>query len=159
MDKQNQKLVINVGIAVIAYFGVVKPILQKLGVMKSKEEKQSEQAESQAVESEIRFVSTTQQPTKSEAEWRSIVEQIYQDIRYSAIDDNKADAAYQLQRAKNNADVILMYKIFGKRREYWFGIPAGDAKDLFAMVRYNLSSTQINTVNNNWQRKNIKYKI
>ena len=160
MDKQNKKLVINVGIAVIAYFGVVKPILQKLGVMKTKEEKAKENARQKAIDDEKKAVAKSgQSPTKSDAEWIAIVEQIYQDIRYSAIDDNKADAAYQLQRAKNNADVILMVDLFGMRREYWFGIPAGDEKDLFSMVRYNLSSTQINTVNNNWQRKNIKYRI
>ena len=159
MDKQNQKLVINIGIAAIAYFGIIRPILQKVGVMKTKEEKQEEQAASQAIETEIRTVAQSQQPTKSEAEWRSIVEQIYQDIRYSAIDDNKADAAYQMARAKNNADVILMYKLFGKRREYWFGIPAGDTRDLFGMVRYNLSNSQISQLNDNWRRKNIKYRI
>lgn len=35
MKKDNEKLLINAGIVLLAYFGVIKPILNKLGVTKS----------------------------------------------------------------------------------------------------------------------------
>lgn len=39
MDKRNQDLILKIGIAVGAYFFIAKPILQKLGILKSKEQK------------------------------------------------------------------------------------------------------------------------
>jgi len=44
MDKQNQKLLINIGIVAVAYFGIIRPILQKIGISKTQEEREGEEA-------------------------------------------------------------------------------------------------------------------
>ena len=49
----------------------------------------------------------TQTPTKSKGEWQIIANQIYEDLRYSAIDDDKKDAQYQVSRVKNDADILF----------------------------------------------------
>lgn len=41
-NKQNEKLLINLGILAIAYFGVIRPILNKIGITKSKEAREAE---------------------------------------------------------------------------------------------------------------------
>jgi len=43
MAKQNEKLLINLGILAIAYFGVIRPILNKIGITQSRQDKAEEQ--------------------------------------------------------------------------------------------------------------------
>jgi hypothetical protein len=45
MKQDNQKLIIYGGAVLLAYFGVLKPILNKLGITKSKEAKTIEEQE------------------------------------------------------------------------------------------------------------------
>jgi hypothetical protein len=101
--------------------------------------------------------SSNEQPTKSSGEWSIIADQIYEDLRYTALDDNKSNAAYQAARVKNNADFKLLYKNFGKRREYFFGVPSGSGKDLAQFLRSNLSDSQIQIINQNYRNKNISF--
>ena len=99
----------------------------------------------------------TETPTKTPGEWAVIANTIYEDLKYSKLDDNKADATYQIARVKNTADLAMLIQQFGKRQEYFFGIPAGDEKDLPTFVRTNLDNEQIAIVNDNYRRKNIKF--
>lgn len=155
MTEQNKKyLYYGLG-AVAAYFFVLRPILKGLGLQKSQTEKEAEAAIDKYLTGQI----NTGKPTKSPGEWAIIADQIYNDLRYTAISDNKDSAAYQLARVKNGADVALLIKSFGKRREYYFGIPAGSEMDLQQFVTGNLSSAQIAAVNDNYRRKNIKFQF
>jgi hypothetical protein len=137
--------------AIIAYFFVLKPILEKLGITKTKEEIDREKEKEKFLET------TTEKPTKSPGEWAIIADQIHEDLKYSALDDDKADAAYQAARVKNNADFKLLYKNFGKRQEYFFGVPSGSQKDLQQFFRSNLSESQIQIINKNYRSKNISF--
>lgn len=140
----------------IAYFLILKPILEKLGLTKTAEQVQAQKNIETYVEKTIKTIS----PTKSVGEWQIIADQIYRDLKFSAIDDDKDDAVVQLCRAKNEGDVALLIKLFGLRQETWFGIiPDGSPKDLQQFVKSNLSNKQIGIVNENYRRKNIKYRF
>lgn len=153
MTEQNKKyLYYGLG-AIAAYLFVLKPILKNLGLEKSQTEKEAEAAITKYLNTQI----ATGNPTKTPGEWAIIADQIYNDLRYSAASDNKADATFQIARAKNGADVAMLIKAFGKRREYLFGIPAGADMDLQQFVTSNLSMAQILSINDNYKRKGIKY--
>lgn len=155
MTKQNEKYLFYGISAIAAYFFVLKPILKNLGLEKTQTEKEAEAAINKYLSSQI----ASGNATKTPGEWAIIADQIYNDLRYSAVSDNKADATYQISRAKNGADVALLIKSFGKRREYLLGIPAGSQMDLQQFVRSNLSDTQIASINDNYKRKGIKFQF
>lgn len=158
MKKEDKQLIITGGALLLAYFGIIKPILTSVGIFKSAKEKKLEKEKEDLINKRIADLNKTQKPTKSATEWQLIAEQIYNDLRYSALDDNKKDAAYQIARVKNDLDFFTLYKAFGKRREYLFGIPAGAEMDLPQFIRSNLSSNVINQINDNYKRKNIKFR-
>jgi hypothetical protein len=158
MTKENKQILITGGVLLLAYFGIVRPILTSVGIFKSAKEKAEEKEIENKVNKQITDLKKKQTPTKTAAEWQIIAEQIYKDLRYSALDDDKKDAAYQIARVKNDIDFWTLYKSFGKRREYLFGIPAGAEMDLPQFIRSNLSTNVINVINDNYKRKNIKFR-
>jgi len=153
MTKQNEKYLFYAVGGLAAYFLVLRPILKNFGLEKSQTEKEAEASITKYLNSQIAAGNATKTP----GEWAIIADQIYNDLRYSAVSDNKADATFQIARAKNGADVALLIKAFGKRREYLFGIPAGAQMDLQQFVTSNLSMSQILSINDNYKRKGIKY--
>jgi len=158
MKKQDETLIIGAGVLLIAYFGIIKPVLTKVGIFKSADEKAQDLRDSRLIELQVQASAKNEKPTKSEADWNVIAQQIYEDLRYSAISDNKADAGYQAARVKNDADFWLLFKSFGKRQEYAFGIPVGAEKNLSQFIRDNLKDSAIATINDNYRRKNIKFR-
>lgn len=158
MTKENKQLAITSGVILLAYFGIIRPLLTSVGVFKSAKEKAAEKNIENKVNKQITDLGKKQKQTKTAAEWQVIAEQIYNDLRYSALSDNKADAGYQVSRVKNDLDFWTLYKAFGRRREYLFGIPAGAEMDLPQFIRSNLSSKQIAQINNNYNKKNIKFR-
>ena len=159
MTKQEQKLLIYGVGAVVVYIEIIKPILVKIGLQKSAEVKATEERKQNQLDEQIKEVSKTQQPTKSVQEWQVIADAIYKDLRYSALDDNKDDAGYQVSRVKNDADFWQLYKLFGQRREYFFGIPNGALMDLTQFIKSNLKDSAIATINKNYRSKNIKFQF
>lgn len=158
--KQDNKTLLYIGGAVAAYFFILKPVLTKLGVFKSAEEKETEERKENQLQQQITQIAQSgQKPTKSVQEWQVIADTIYNDLRYSAASDNKADAGYQVARVKNDADFWQLYKLFGKRREYLFGIPSGGLMDLQQFITSNLSKSAIAKINDNYKRKNIKFRF
>lgn len=152
---KNQKTILYVAGIAAGYFLILKPILEKLGITKSVQEIKSEEN----ITSFIQSATKNQKPTKSKGEWQIIANQIYQDLRYTALDDNKNDAQYQVSRVKNDADVATLFETFGTRQEYAFGLPVGSKKDLQQFITSNLSTTQILAINNNYSKKGIKYRF
>jgi hypothetical protein len=140
----------------ITYFFIVRPIFKKLGITKTAQEIEQEKK----VETYLDKTIKSFKPSKSEGEWQIIANQIFRDLGFSAASDNKKDAVFQLCRVKNEGDVALLIKSFGKRQETWFGIiPDGSEKDLQQFVTSNLSVKDIAVINNNYIRKNIKYRF
>jgi len=160
VTEENKKLLTTVGIAVAAYLIVIKPLFQALGITKTDEEKAKEKSDAANVlEQEknlnVRGISLT----KSKAEWDQIADIIYNDLKYSALNDNKADAGYQVSRVKNDADILYLIKTFGKRQEYWFGLPSGSEMSLSQFITSNLTRDNINLINDNYKRKGMAFKF
>jgi len=154
-DKDKTLLYIVGGIA--AYFVLLRPLLEKLGIVQSSEEQKQQNYKE---EEKGKYLDPgTEKPTKSPGEWVIIADQIYQNLKFSRVSDNRADAGYQVARVKNNADFKLLYKAFGKRQEYTFGIPSGGEKDLSAFIVDNLDRSQIEIINKNYRSKGIKFQF
>lgn len=148
-DKKN---LYYIGGAIAVYFLIIKPVLISLNVLKSK----SEIDKDKEIE---KFLDQSGTLTKTPGEWAIIADQIHEDLRYTALDDDKADAGYQVSRVKNLKDFTELYKQFGKRREYVFGVPSGSEKDLAAFIRSNLDDAAIQIINNNYKRKGISFQF
>lgn len=147
------------GAGIAGYFLVLRPLLIKIGILSDPARIATETRKTEQIDNEIKAQTDSGlKPTKSVQEWQTIADQIYQDLRYSALDDNKADAVYQAARVKNDLDFWILYKLFGKRREYLFGIPSGGLMDLPQFIRSNVSTDKIAQLNWNYQNKGIKFR-
>lgn len=154
-DKDKTLLYIVGGIA--AYFVLLRPLLEKLGIVQSSEEQKQQNYKE---EEKGKYLDPgTEKPTKSPGEWVIIADQIYQDLKFSRVSDDREDAGVQVTRVKNNADFKLLYKAFGKRQEYTFGIPTGGEKDLGAFIVSNMPREKIEIINANYRRKGIKFQF
>jgi hypothetical protein len=105
IDKDTQKLLLYTAIGSGAYFLILKPILIKLGVLKSALELEQDYTQKVNIDAYINNSIKTQTPTKSKGEWQIIADQIYNDLKFSGASDNKSDAGYQVARVQNEADV------------------------------------------------------
>jgi len=160
ITQDNKKLLTTVGIAVAAYLVVIRPLFQSLGITKTDAEiakEKSDAANIEEVEKNLNAMGLSL--TKSKAEWDQIADRIYNDLRYSAIADNKADAGYQVARVQNDADMIYLIKTFGKKQEYLFGLPSGSPMGLAEFITSNLTRENINLINDNYTRKGMKFKF
>ena len=153
---EDKNLIYIIG-GIAAYLLILRPFLEKLGIVESREETQQRNYKE---EEKSKYLDPgTEKPTKSPGEWVIIADQIYQNLKFSRVSDNRADAGYQVARVKNNADFKLLYKAFGKRQEYTFGIPTGGEKDLNAFIVDNLDRSQIEIINKNYRGKGIKFQF
>ena len=159
LNESTERIAIYAVGACITYFLIVKPLLVKLGIVKSAAELAQERINTGNIDQYVSDATRLQTPSKSVGEWTIIANRIYEALRYSGISDDKEDATYQLARAKNDADIATIYKAFGKRQEYLFGVPYGGLQDLVSFIKSNLSGDQINTVNDNYRRKGIKFRF
>lgn len=160
ISQENKKLLTTAGIVVAAYLIVIRPLFQSLGITKTDAEIAKEKSDAANINDiEKNLNARGIDLTKSKAEWDQIADTIYNDLRYSAIADNEADAGYQVSRVKNDADMIYLIKTFGKRQEYLFGIPSGSPMGLTEFITSNLDRSNINLINDNYNRKGMKFKF
>jgi hypothetical protein len=153
-----QKLLIYAAVIGGGYFLVLKPLLIKLGIMQDPALAAQAAAQSQNVSDYVSSAVASQTPTKSRGEWQLIADSLYTDLSQIVI-NNRSDAVYQLARPQNDADVALLIDTFGQRQQNWFGFSAGSTQTLPAFVAQNLTSSDIDVVNNNYQRKGIKFRF
>jgi hypothetical protein len=167
MTEQDKNFYIKFGLIIGAYFIVAKPILNALGITKGKEEKREEKAEAAAEAAKVESILEKEAALKKKgvklskpvADWDIIADAIYQDLaRYSGIDDNEADAGYQIARVQNDLDVMQLIKSYGKREDLVFGLPILGKKDLATTLKDNMSAAKIQAVNGNYARKGIKFR-
>ena len=143
----------------VAYFLIARPLLIKLGIIKSAEQVAQEKSQIFNVENYVNDAISRQSVTKSLGEWQIIANNIYNDLKFSGVSDNKSDAGYQIARVQNDADFAALYKTFGKRKEYFFGIPVGGDQDLVQFITGNLDRSDLNIINDNYSRKGIKFRF
>jgi hypothetical protein len=159
ISNQNKKiLTYAIGIGA-GYFFVIQPLLVKLGIIQSPALRQQELEQTQNIEDYLNQSLSSQKPTKSKGEWQIIANNIYNDLSHSSVSDNKSDAGYQVSRVQNDADFSLLYDTFGKRQEYYFGIPTGGLQDLVQFIVGNLDRSEVNKINDNYSRKGIKFRF
>lgn len=159
IDKQTQKILLYAAIGGGAYFLILRPLLIKLGILKSSLELKQEQSQKENIDNYINDAIKTQNPTKSVGAWQIIADQIYNDLKFSGASDNKSDAGKQVTRVQNDADVALLIKVFGMRQETFFAIPVGGLQNLPQFIIGNLSKSDIVTINNNYASKKIKFRF
>jgi len=159
IDKQTQGTIIFVGSIAAAYFLLIKPLAEKLGLKKTKEQKEQATKEVQSIEQYVKDTIKRQSPTKSKGEWTLVANALYQNMGYSRWDDNYEAAGVNLTKVKNDGDVATLISQFGRRQEYFFGIPTGGLSTLPEFVTRNLSRTKIEAINDNYRRKNIKFRF
>lgn len=149
--------VVLIGGIVVGYI-VIKKVLEGLGLVNDDDEQAIIDAREKALNEALKAAQAVAPSTKTDAEWIAIADTIYQDLRYSSLDDDKADAGYQIARVKNDTDVYKLIKAFGTRQEYAFGVlPLLDA-GLIPWIKSNLDSEAIAAVNDNYARKGIKFR-
>lgn len=159
IDKNTQKLLLYAAIGGGAYFLILRPLLIKLGVIKSSLELKQDQSQKENIDGYIESSLKNQTPTKSKGEWQIIADQIYNDLKFSGIADNKSDAGYQVARVQNDADIALLIQAFGMRQESFFGINTGGLQNLPQFIIGNLDKSEISKINDNYSRKNIKFRF
>lgn len=159
IDKDTQRIITYVAVAGGAYILVLKPLLVKLGIVKSGAEIMQEQSQQQNISDYVNQSLAKQSPTKSKGEWQLIADNIYNDLKFSGIADNKSDAGYQVARVQNDADIATLIQVFGLRQESFFGINTGGLQNLPQFIIGNLSTSAIATINNNYARKGIKFRF
>jgi hypothetical protein len=159
IDKDTQKLLLYTAIGGGAYFLILKPLLIKLGILKSALELEQDYTQKVNIDAYINNSIKTQTPTKSKGEWQIIADQIYNDLKFSGIADNKSDAGYQIARVQNDADIATLIQVFGMRQESFFGINIGGLQNLPQFIIGNLDKSTIAKINDNYARKNIKFRF
>jgi hypothetical protein len=159
IDKDTQKIITYAAVAGGAYFLVLRPLLVKLGIVKSGAEIMQEQLQQQNISDYVNQSLAKQTPTKSKGEWQLIADNIYNDLKFSGIADNKSDAGYQVARVQNDADIATLIQVFGLRQESFFGINTGGLQNLPQFIIGNLSKSAIATINDNYARKGIKFRF
>jgi hypothetical protein len=108
-------------------------------------------------------------PTKTTAEMQSIANTIFNAGRVFNIGgiDTKPDVIYrELTKMQNDADVLLLIKLFGSQQRYTFGVPSTNPMDLFTFVKDVLGTntpdnsplTYVDLINKNWSRKSTPIK-
>lgn len=163
LDKQQKQTILFVGGIALAYFGIIRPILNRLHFTKSAEQKQLEKRKKQQIEDQIKISSKKKKPLLTIQEAQSVADAIYNDLKNTVVNDDISDAVRQLMSIKTDADAWTVYKYFGKRKEYWFGVPVTDLIDLPAFVKRNIGTGDnfeiIKKLNLLYDRRGMKFRI
>lgn len=160
LDKNTKDLLIYAGIGTATYFLVVKPLLQKFGIVKTAEQTQQEEITNKGRDKFIADTLKVIKPTKPESQFAILADQLYEYLKYSAISDEKKKAWELLYiNLNNDADAALMLKYFGKRQEYNLGFPVGGLKNLSEFVTTNLSQSYIDNLNQRYTKSKMKFRF
>ena len=172
LSESDKKLAVNaalyIGGAYGAYYFIIKPLLEKVGLKKTEAEEAQERLQKAGREKfivdTIKKPDTRQtakgKPTRPEGQFAIWADQIYEYLKYTKLDDKK-DLAFELlfKYFHNDADIALLTKYFGQRQEYAFGVPIGRPKNLSEFVTTNLSKEQINRLNNAFLKSKMKFRF
>lgn len=103
--------------------------------------------------------------TYNDANYLTFANIIYEGMKYSSISDDYDSVLDTCLKMNNNLDVALLFKAYGIRTRYNFGIPINE-DDLFTALRdelgneyFGFSQSKLDTINNDWKNKGIIYQI
>lgn len=104
-------------------------------------------------------------PSFSDSQYETFANTIYNSMRY-AVGDDYATVELKMKEMKNNLDVAKLIKAFGKRQNYFFGLPTGEPMDLFTFIQAELGNDyagltnyRVKNINADWKKKGITYQI
>lgn len=142
---------------VLVAFLVGRKVLQFLNVVPTAEEaQQSRERERTLREAQAQ---TRVKPTQPDFYWKNLADTIHEAWKYSRFDDDKALAESKLKEPRNDADYLKLVQFYGKRQNYFFGIPEGGLRTLSEAANSELDDDRINRINTNYAQKGIKYRL
>jgi hypothetical protein len=104
-------------------------------------------------------------PTFPDSTYFTMANTIYESMRY-AVGDDYGTVESTMKKMKNDLDVAKLIKAFGKKQDYFFGIPEGQPKDLISFVQSELGNDyggltnyRIRNIQKDWNSKGITYKL
>lgn len=113
----------------------------------------------------VKYQNSGQLASFPDSQFETFANTIYNSMRFAAGDDY-ATVELTMKKMKNNLDVAKLLKAFGKRQDYFFGIPTGDPMDLFTYVQKELGNDfagltnyRVRNINADWKKKGITYQI
>jgi hypothetical protein len=150
LDKQQQQTILFVGAVTLGYFYVIKPILEKFGGKKSAEQKKLEKRKKEQIDVKVQEEKKIFKGYLSDAEAQSIADSIYNSLATAEISDKPKIAEATLMKIRSDADWWNIYRLFGRRQQYFFGLRSGGLVDLDQFISENLSKKAIQRINNAW---------
>lgn len=151
-----QSLAIKAGIAMGVYFLVIVPILQKLGILKGKDDKAVIAARDKALKDELQKQLQKQASSYTDAQLSGFADTVFESMRYSWLDDDYDVTEEYLKKMRNTTDVLKLIDIFGKRDECLFGVLC-TTLSLPEMVKRNLKTSMISDINKYYESKGIDF--
>jgi len=115
--------------------------------------KDHKQENDQAIKTAGRIYDLTFTPER----FKQIANEIYGLVKYG-IGENKTAFIDTLNKFNTNADLNQIITEYGSRVNYLYGNPTG-SKDLVNNIKTILTPVEIDTLNSNWSKKNITYKV
>ena len=104
-------------------------------------------------------------PSYNDSNYITLANTIYEGMRY-CVGDDYAAVESNLKKMNNDLDVAKLIKAFGQKQNYCFGVPTGGEMDLFTFVKKELGNDyggltdyRLQSVNKDWSKKSITYKI
>jgi len=157
-NKDIQKLLIWAAVLGGGYYFVIKPILEKFGLMQEAAVTKTQEQAATNVQQYVQDTTTRIQATKSLGEWTLIANQIYSDFD-QPVWNNNADAVRLLKMPMNDADVALLIQAFGTRSSHWFGFFSGAGMTLPQFLSQQATSSNLAEINNAYAKKGISYRF
>lgn len=99
-------------------------------------------------------------PSRSLGQWEIVADSIYNSMKFSYVSDNKSNIERQLKMVQNDLDLALLIKAYGTRQHYTFAFPDGNKTTLIGQIATGeLSDSRIQSINNNYAQKGIKFRF
>lgn len=98
--------------------------------------------------------------TFPESHYSTAANSIYENLRYSSIDDdaNKAEAAV-LSVVFTDLDYLMLVKKYGSRQRYVLGVSVGGKTDLPTTLQDEFSRSRLERLNSEIQKRGVTYQF
>jgi hypothetical protein len=142
---------------------VLKPLLQKWGIIPTASQSQLNQQQQQiitAAPGSIEQVCSVTPSTQSAAAWLNIADDLYQLLNgISIFNFNSSEVTNTIvNNVKNDCDMLKLIAAFGNRQDTVFGVPVGSGSlPMFITNVYSQGSK--NELNNKLQSNGVSYKF
>jgi hypothetical protein len=152
-------------IAVVAVGGVVIIGWKVYKAIQKTTEEQKDKELLQGVDKEVKDLQNKGiKPSFKPSDYLQYAQTIHDSMKV-CVGDSYGTAQDTLKKMKNDLDVALLIKAFGKRQDYCFGVPLSEYA-LFSYVQKELGNEwggitgyRVTDINADWKKKGITYQI